>query len=78
MIRKLFKGLTGLLAIIGIAVGLAALLAYPTMLLWNYVVTAIFNLPIITFWQAMALLILSNLLFKNSSTSTFKTPKRLQ
>jgi len=34
-----------------------------TMLLWNWLVPVLFNGPIISFWQALGLLILSKLLF---------------
>ncbi len=34
-----------------------------TMLLWNAIMPLLFNLPIITFWQAVGLLVLSRLLF---------------
>lgn len=33
------------------------------MLLWNALVPEIFHLPLITFWQALGLLVLSKLLF---------------
>lgn len=33
-----------------------------TMHLWNWLMPAIFNLPVITFWQTVGLLILSRLL----------------
>jgi hypothetical protein len=34
-----------------------------TMLLWNWLVPALFNGPVITFWQALGLLLLSKILF---------------
>lgn len=34
-----------------------------TMLLWNWLVPAIFGLGTITFWQALGLIILTNLIF---------------
>ena len=36
---------------------------YITMLLWNALLPVIFHLPVITFWQAVGLLILTRLLF---------------
>lgn len=45
----------GALAILG--------LSFITMHLWNYVVPGLFGLPAITFVQALALLVLSKLLF---------------
>ena len=34
-----------------------------TMLLWNWLVPVLFNGPVISFWQALGLLVLSKLLF---------------
>lgn len=44
---------------------IAALAAFGalTMVLWNALMPALFNLPVITFWQALGLLILTRLLF---------------
>ncbi|NQV30182.1 MAG: hypothetical protein HQ508_04775 [Candidatus Marinimicrobia bacterium] len=38
-----------------------------TMLLWNWLVPTLFSGPMITYWQAMGLLVLSKLLFSGSS-----------
>jgi len=49
-------------------VGLVALsivvLGFPLMVVWNWLMPTIFNLPEITFWQAIGLNFLSILLFK--------------
>lgn len=47
------------------ALGLLAVSVFGlvTMLLWNWLVPVLFNGPVITFWQALGLLILSKLLF---------------
>ena len=37
------------------------------MWLWNGLAVALFSLPVITYWQAWGIYILSNILFKNSS-----------
>jgi hypothetical protein len=34
-----------------------------TMLLWNYLMPVIFHLPLISFWQALGLILLSKILF---------------
>lgn len=57
---------------IGIIAGLAlvfvpaflALFAAVTMWLWNWIMPAIFKLPVIGFWQAVGIIILSHILFK--------------
>ncbi len=46
------------------ATGLALALGFPVMWLWNWLLPALFNVPTITFWQAVGLLILCHLLFK--------------
>ena len=40
-----------------------AAFGFAIMWLWNYTMPALFNLPLITFWQALALLLLSRILF---------------
>jgi hypothetical protein len=45
-----------------IPVAIAAF-SYVTMLLWNALLPVIFHLPLITFWQALGLMILARLLF---------------
>jgi len=50
-----------------ILVGL--LCAWPLQLLWNWLMTDLFGLARISFWQAWGLFILSGLLFKSSNSS---------
>lgn len=45
-----------------IIAGIAAF-GYITMSLWNYLMPAIFNLPEITYWQTLGLLVLSRIFF---------------
>jgi hypothetical protein len=47
----------------------ALLLAFPTMVLWNWLMPVIFGLTKITFWQAVGINFLSGILFKSSSSS---------
>ncbi len=58
----------------GIAVLLlvAALLALPVMLLWNWLMPDIFGLTTVTFWQALGLSMLAGCLTKGSSSSSSK------
>jgi hypothetical protein len=51
------------MAILGI--GLLALFGFFVMLLWNWLMPEIFDLPTVNYWQAWGLLILSSILFKN-------------
>jgi len=45
------------------------IVAYPTMWLWNFIVPDIFDLQSINIYQAIAINLLSYILFKNSTTS---------
>ena len=56
----------GLIALLGILLGL------PLQLLWNWLMPTIFNLPTITFWQAMGLNIMASILFKDNSIKNDK------
>jgi len=56
---------TILTAILIIAIT-AVILGLPLMWLWNWLIPTIFNLPKITFWQALGINLLSILLFKPS------------
>jgi hypothetical protein len=56
-----FEAIAALIGMIAIAI---VLLGYPLMLLWNWLMPIIFNLPEITFWQAIGLNLLSTILFK--------------
>lgn len=42
---------------------MAAIVGMATMLLWNWLIPVLFAGPVITFWQAIGLLLLSKLLF---------------
>ena len=43
---------------------MAFLFGWIVMLLWNWLMPPVFNLPAITFWQAWGLVILTHILFK--------------
>ncbi len=54
--------------IIGIAVFvIVAITVFPamTMLLWNWLIPTLFSGPVITYWQALGLIILSKILFSS-------------
>jgi hypothetical protein len=58
--------LEAVLLIVGLIVLAAILLALPLQLLWNWLMPTLFNLPMITFWQALGLNIMSGILFKSN------------
>jgi hypothetical protein len=51
------------LTIIGLLILAVILFGYPILLLWNWLMPTIFNLPYITFWQACGLNLLASILF---------------
>jgi hypothetical protein len=55
-----------ILLIIGLIVLAAILFTLPLQLLWNWLMPTIFNLPMITFWQAFGLNILAGILFRTN------------
>lgn len=57
------------LAVFGIVMVMAIILALPVMLLWNWLMPVIFGLIKITFWQALGINLLCGFLFRNSSSS---------
>jgi hypothetical protein len=62
------RSIEALFMVVGLLILSAILLAIPTMVLWNYVMPYVFGLVPITLLQAMALNILSGILFKSSVT----------
>jgi hypothetical protein len=59
--KNSFEMIAAVIGMIAIAI---VLLGYPLMLLWNWLMPIIFNLPEITFWQAIGLNLLSTILFR--------------
>ena len=53
-----------IMTFIGMIAILIVLLGYPVMLLWNWLMPELFNLPAVTFWQAIGLNFLCTILFK--------------
>ncbi|MCC6395233.1 MAG: hypothetical protein IT167_31880 [Bryobacterales bacterium] len=52
---------------------LAALFQFiPVYFLWNWLCPKLFGLPVITFWQALGISILTSLLFKGSCSQESK------
>jgi len=58
--------LEAILLIVGLIVLAAILLALPLQLLWNWLMPTIFDLPMVTFWQALGLNMLAGILFKSN------------
>lgn len=62
----LIKCLGVFLAGIALLTVIALLTALPIMWLWNWLCPELFGLPIIGFWQALGLSLLSGCLFRSS------------
>jgi hypothetical protein len=62
--------LEGILKIMAIISLVCLLLGLPLMLLWNWLMPLIFDLPGISFWQAVGLNLLASILFARTSTIT--------
>ena len=60
------KGIEALLIVVGLLILSAILLAIPTMLLWNWLLPHLFNIPPITLYEAVGINILSGILFKSN------------
>ena len=59
-VEKLVGKIVGFIML---AIAMALLLGYVVMLLWNHVLAAVVSVSVITFWQALGLLVLSKILF---------------
>jgi hypothetical protein len=60
------KGIEALLIVVGLLILSAILLAIPTMLLWNWLLPHLFNVPTISLYEAVGINILSGILFKSN------------
>ena len=67
------KGLV-ILGLIG-ATALALLLGYVVVWLWNWLMPALFGITTITFWQAVALIVLARILIGGFHHSHKHTPR---
>ena len=58
------SNIESILYIIGIVILIVMLLGIPLQILWNLLMPELFNLPYITFWQAVGLNLISAILFR--------------
>jgi hypothetical protein len=54
------------LMLVGLIILAAILFTLPLQLLWNWLMPTIFNLPMVTFWQAFGLNLLAGILFRTN------------
>lgn len=62
--------LTAIGTVIGIFLIAAVLMGLPLMILWNWLMPHIFNLPEIGFWQAVGINFMCSIMFKSTSSNT--------
>jgi hypothetical protein len=70
---KLLGCLGALCLAVLVVIGVTLLVAIPVWLLWNWLMPVIFELPVITFWQALGLSALCSCLLKSTNTSSSKS-----
>jgi len=63
--RSIFSFIAMMLGGIVLAGAMALLLGLIVLWLWNWLMPVIFGLPVISFWQAWGLVVLSHILFKS-------------
>jgi hypothetical protein len=61
-----------MLLVIGLLILAILLFGGPLMILWDWLMPALFGLPEITFWQACGLQLLATILFKSTSVTNKK------
>ena len=62
------KALEAFLIVIGLLLLSAIILAFPTMILWNWLMPRIFGVTQITLYEAMGINFLTHILFKSNVT----------
>jgi len=68
--EKIILGLVFVAGFLAVSFIVSLAMAFPVMLLWNWLMPVIFGLTSIGYWQAFGLMILSTLLFKSSVSSS--------
>ena len=69
MNNDIIETIGSILTAILMIVLVALILGFPLMWLWNWLMPSIFNLPEITFWQALGLNALSTILIKPTTNT---------
>ena len=58
------NNIEAILYIVGLVILIVMLLGMPLQLLWNWIMPNLFDLPYISFWQAVGLNLLATILFR--------------
>lgn len=64
-VETFFRGFFKILFMIIAAIAFMLLFGYGFMLLWNWLMPEVFGLPILSYWQAVGILVMAKLLFGN-------------
>ena len=73
MIEKLIIGLFGLGVMLLMTLGVAMIIGWPLMMLWNAIIPSVFvGVKAIGFWDAIGLIFIVRLLVPQTSTSSSK------
>jgi len=59
------KNILIILMYIGITIGVLCLIPFLLMICWNFVMPSLFNLPEISFWMALAIVVIASIIFKS-------------
>ena len=65
VLEKVLLGLGITFVVFGLTFALSFIVAWPVMLLWNWLCPVLFGLPVIGYWQAWGLNLLCGLLIKS-------------
>jgi len=61
---KMKNNIEAILYIVGLVILIVMLLGMPLQLLWNWIMPNLFDLPYISFWQAVGLNLMATILFR--------------
>lgn len=70
--EKFFDAISSIIASLITAAIVIFLLTWPVQYLWNSLIPELFHGPTLTFWQTLGLMLLSDVFFKNKTSSTKK------
>jgi hypothetical protein len=71
MVKRIIRIVMMVLGGVALGVVVAFIFGWVVMLLWNWLMPAIFGLPTIGFWKAWGLVILAHILFKAGNHGRF-------
>lgn len=70
--EKIFIFTVVILGMIALSAVLGLIVAFPVMLLWNWLLPTLFHFPPLSYWQAYGVYLLCSILFRSTSSSSSK------